>query len=517
MAKRSPYTPLPFPVSGVSKYGPFSEQEPGTCVDARNMRGHDPRTGRLRGAQRAGHSRRFAAGLGSRVQHITHVATSTVASGSNTSVRSVKGVAVAGGSIYTWSTGAPSVATSGSSALSSTFHWVDSAIQFGKLYFVDGSNAKVLDIPTNTVSSWTATAGDLPSNGANRPRLIATFRNRIVMAGIVGDAQNWFMSRSGDATDFDYSPGVIDAVMAVNGNNTEAGQCPDVINALIPYRDDLLWFGGDSSIYQMTNDPAAGGSIDLITDVTGVAFGQAWCKDPGGLVYFFGSRGGLYAMAPQQQPIKLSAKRVDEELSDIDLSVVKVMLEWDDRTQCVMIYLTPIDGSPAKHYVFDTRTQAFWIDEFADAGHNPTSVHVFDGDSPGDRRVLLGCRDGLIREINYESANDDTEPIASYIWIGPFSSPEAQVRLWETRLGLADGSSPVAVDIHRGTNGEVAFASKRFNSFMHNPSSEHAHTNGALGGAIMLRISNDNRDEWWGYESGLIRIEGVGPHTGRRV
>lgn len=516
---RSPYSALPFPLAGVSQHNSFSDQEPGTCVDARNVRGYDPRTGRLRGSQRAGHTKRFAGALnaGNRVQHLTHAAVSVVTSGSSASVRTIRGIGVAGGNVYTWSgSGTPALATGGSGALSSTFPFVDSAVNFGKLYFADGSSEKVLDVSTGVVSSWTATAGSLPANGANRPRLIANFRSRIVVSGLVGDGQNWFMSRAGDASDWDYSPGVTSATMAVAGNNTEAGKCPDIINALIPYRDDLLWFGGDSSIWQMTNDPAAGGSIDLITDVTGVAFGKAWCKDPTGVVYFFGSRGGLYAMAPNAQPQRLSSKRIDESLSDIDLSAVKVMLAWDDRTQAVMIYVTPLDGTAATHYVFDSRTQAFWIDSMASNGHNPTSVHVIDGDSPSDRRLLLGCQDGFVRQVDYDAKNDDDQPIASHVWFGPFTGGESQVRLHEIRMSLGEGSSPVGVDIHRGSSPEAAFGAARFNSFMHNPASEYGHMAGALGGALMLRLYNNNINETWSYEGGQIRIAAIGPHTGRR-
>lgn len=517
--QRSPYTDLPFPLAGVSQHNGFSSREPGTCVDARNVRGYDPRTGRLRGAQRAGHTRRFAAApsSGNRVQHLTHAAVSTVTSGSSASVRTIRGIAVANGNIYTWTgTGNPVTASGGSGALSSTFPFVDSAVNFGNVYFADGSSEKVLNVGTGSVSAWTASAGSLPVNGAHRPRLIANFRSRIVLSGLVGDGQNWFMSKAGDATDWDYSPGVISATMAVAGNNTEAGKCPDIINALIPYRDDLLWFGGDNTIWQMTNDPAAGGSIDLITDATGIAFGRAWCKDPAGVVYFFGSRGGLYAMAPNAQPQRLSSKRIDESLADIDLSAVKVMLAWDDRAQSVMIYITRLDGGASTHYVFDTRSQAFWIDSFASAGHSPTAVHVFDGDLPSDRRLLLGCQDGFIRQVDYDAANDDDQPVSSYVWFGPFSGGESQVRLQETRLSMGEGSAPIGVDIHRGSSPEGAFGSRVFNSFMHNANNEHGHTAGALGGAILLRLSNNNLDETWSYEGGQIRMTAVGPHTGRR-
>lgn len=522
MAKKSPYMPLPFPLGGVSEHGAFSAQEPGTCVSARNVRGYDPRTGRLRGAQRAGHARVFSAAIGSGnlVQHLTHVATSKEAATGSSSVRTVTGIAVANGNVYTWTTGNPAVAASGSSALSASASFIHSAVAFGKVYFADGASEKVLDISSNTVSAWTASAGALPVNGTKRPRLIANFRSRIVVSGLVGDGHNWFMSKAGDPTDWDYSPGIISATMAVAGNNTEAGLCPDIINALIPYRDDLLWFGCDSSIWQMTNDPAAGGSIDLITDVTGIAFGRAWCKDPVGVVYFVGSRGGLYAMAPGAQPQRLSAKRLDERLGAIDLANTKVMLEWDDRTQSVMIYATPLtwtSSTTATHYVYDTRVGAFWIDDFSDPLHNPASTHVFDGDLPGDRCVLLGGRDGVIRKIDYAAANDDSEPIRSSVWLGPLIGGDSEIRLSETRMAFASGSSPVAVELYRGVGPEAAFSSKPFNSFVHDPSHEFAHANGAKGSAIYIRVTNDNLHETWAYESGTVRVTPLGLHTGRRV
>ena len=43
-----------FPLKGISENYGFSVQEEMTCRDNRNMRTRDPRTGRLRGAQRAG-------------------------------------------------------------------------------------------------------------------------------------------------------------------------------------------------------------------------------------------------------------------------------------------------------------------------------------------------------------------------------------------------------------------------------------------------------------------------------
>jgi hypothetical protein len=515
---KSPYTDLRFPLSGISEHEAYTAQWDGTCVDARNMRGYDPRTGRARGGQRAGHSRYLSSAItGNAVQHITHYSGSAAYSGTGASTRTTTAIAVAGGTIKTFTSSSATTSTNGSGALSSTFPWIDSAILFGIVYFVDGVNAKKLTVSTNTVSAWTASAGTFPSNGADLPRLICTWRSRVVQSGISSDAHNWFMSKVGDATNFDYAPSLTTTADAVAGNNALAGQCQDIITALIPYRDDLLWFGGDHSIWQMTGDPSEGGRLDLISDSTGIAFGQAWCKDPAGVVYFFGSRGGLYGMVPQAAPQLLSGKRIQNRMAKIDLSTTKVHLAWDDRQQAVMIYCTPVDGSAATHYVYDTRAQAFWLDSFSTDSENPLCSHVFDGDTPGDRCLLLGSVGGYVNKIDVDALSDVTTAIDSYVWLGPFQGNSGLLKLRETRIALGENSNPVYVNIHRGGSPEAAFGSTAFNSFRHDPDIEVARTMGATGAAIYLKVGNKTVGESWSYESGQVRFEQTGAVAGKRA
>jgi len=67
---------IPFPIKGISEELAFSEQVPGSTRDARNVRAEDPKTGRLRGAQRAG-MRRFlldpVSSAGAPVQELSSV------------------------------------------------------------------------------------------------------------------------------------------------------------------------------------------------------------------------------------------------------------------------------------------------------------------------------------------------------------------------------------------------------------------------------------------------------------
>ena len=97
------------------------------------------------------------------------------------------------------------------------------------------------------------------------------------------------------------------ATIAVAGNNSDAGELGDIINCLIPYSDDILIFGGDAAIWLMRGDPMDGGQIDLLTDSVGMAWGRPWCRDPYGVIYFFGSRGGVYQLDPSgRAPTRIS-------------------------------------------------------------------------------------------------------------------------------------------------------------------------------------------------------------------
>lgn len=66
-----------FPDRGVNEMHAFSKQRPNTTRDAQNTRGHDPETGRNRGAQRAGLSKYLADQIDSaEIQDICHLTTS---------------------------------------------------------------------------------------------------------------------------------------------------------------------------------------------------------------------------------------------------------------------------------------------------------------------------------------------------------------------------------------------------------------------------------------------------------
>ncbi len=296
----------------------------------------------------------------------------------------------------------------------------------------------------------------------SRCSLIAVWGGRIVLSGLGTDPNNIFMSAVGDPFNWDYSPEVQTVQQAVAGNVTSGyGKNIDIVTALIPYTDDILMIGGSHSIRKFLGNPAEGGVNVSVTDITGIAQGAAWCQSPEGVIYFFGSRGGVYKIEPQGGvPSRITAITIDERLADINLDANIVTLLWDDRAIAVRVYITPTDGSPATHYVWDVRNEAWWPFKYANDLHNPFSVHLLSGGSAAERKVLEYGQDGYVRMVDVDSQSDDGEPINSYVYLGPFS----QMMVNEVEATLSEDSGIVTWSVCSASSLEKALEMKPRNA-----------------------------------------------------
>lgn len=526
---QSPLTVMSFPFLGLSTNNGFSSQEPGTCYDAQNVLGYDPKSGRLRGGQRPGFIRYPNAQVNgsSQVQSIIGLTESNTAAASSStlSTRSITMVAVAGGDVVYTAVPASSytAATNGSGALDADAPWIDACVnQTCDVYFADGKNRKYFRGSNSAVTSWTTSAGQLPFNGSDRPRLITNWRNRIILSGIKSDPTNWFMSAVDDPRNWDYSPATTTSSQAVAGNNSAIGKCRDMITALITYRNDLLWFGGDHSIHQMSGDPLYGGTLDLVTDITGIAWGKAWCRvaaPEGEVIYFFGSRGGLYAIAPGGEPVRISVNKIDEKLNTVDVENSIILLAWDDRLQHVNIFITPLDNSSSTHYVYDVRNQAFWPVVFGDVNLNPTAVFTLDGDLPADRVMVIGGQDGYVRAQSLTATNDDnvsSTAIDSFVWIGPIrDEQEGRFVTREIQAVIAAGASDVTMDLFFGNTAEAASTSTSTLTRTLVAGRNRSHRKGGFGHAMYIRLRNNTASQTWALESLSVRLRAMGQQMQR--
>jgi hypothetical protein len=384
----------------------------------------------------------------------------------NPSRRRIRGVVVAGGTVKTFSEGVLESVTDGTLALSLSAPVIFSAQNGVNLYFADGVSTKYYDSAARAVSTWTPTAGSLPVDGVgNRPRLICTWRGRTVLAGLLRDPQNWFMSAVNNPLDYDYAPASATPTQAVAGNSSQAGMVGDLVNCLLPYTDDALIFGGDHTIHVLQGDPMAGGQLDLITNTIGMAYGRPYTMDPAGGIYFFGSRGGVYRMTPGSTPLQLNTRIVDA-LRDVDWSDTLVRMVWDDRDQGLYLFITSLSQAATTHWYWDSRNDAWWPLVFGNSDHSPKAVHVYDGDDPADRVLLLGCQDGYLRQFDEAAEDDDGTAIESFVVIGPLSNTSLDdFILKDLQAVLDDASGGVTATVHVGRTAQSALAADPVETF----------------------------------------------------
>lgn len=435
--------------------------------------------------------------------------------------RSTKLVCVAGPDVAVVEPGGEArTPEGGAGALTNDRVWADAAVLFGKVYFTDGERYRVYDPKRDRVEPWVATTG-----GAIPPRcqLIAAWRGRIVLARAPGDPHNWHMSALGDPGNWDQFPPVVTIDQAVSGNDPRVGPCPDIINALLPVSDDLILFGGDRSVLRLTGDPMAGAVFDVVTEETGMAFGRSACVGPDFTAFWFGSRGGVWAMPPGGPARPITTGAIHQRMSDVSLADYTARLVWSDVDDGLHVFLVPMRAdaaAPARHWFWERRAGgmgAWWEDSYPVV---PTAACVVDGDDPEDRAVVVGGVDGCVRAFDPAAVDDDPpagestpEAIDARVLLGPFGAgPEGagaeRVRVSRLHAVLAEGQHGVGYELLAGDNPEdvpaIPAASGTFAAGRNVAGAR------ARGQAWWLRLSNATAGERFAVELLAAEVERAG-------
>ena len=440
---------------------------------------------------------------------------------SGDSPRDLVTMGVSGGDIVKFTTSGVTTPTGGSGALDADAY-VQSTTLFKKAYWTDGRQYRQYDPVTNLITEYKSTsAGGIPSRCA----LIESWRGRIVLARSADEPHNWFLSKKDDATNFDFFPPVPGETDAVAGNNSPAGLCPDIINSVVPYSEDILVFGCDHSIWMLDGDPAAGGRLELISDITGMAFGRPWAKDPNGVLYFFGSRGGIFRWTPGGLPERVSLMKIERQLQDVDLGDNYIRLIYNYADEGLHILQMPFGdgGSQLTHWFHELKTQSFSQDFFGSSSVTnvqPTAAMVIDGDAFDDRAVLFGCEDGFVRRWDRDALSDDTEedgttpvPIDAKVLFGPLQRDAEESSGMETQF---TGLMVVLGENDDGARYEL-FASETPDSVGDvlrtgelKPGRNAPRWDRVTGPYCWLRLRNTAAEETWSFERALIRASVAG-------
>ncbi|GAG92091.1 unnamed protein product, partial [marine sediment metagenome] len=209
--------------------------------------------------------------------------------------------------------------------------------------------------------------GDMPSSAY----LVARYRGRLVLSGHPNYPHQWYMAKVSNP--FDWKYGSTDPLSAVAGNNVDAGEIGDIVRALIPYGDDFLVFGCADSIHILDGDPAFGGSIDELSNITGMFGPWAWCRDEDGNLYFWGS-GGLYKMAGgRSKPLNISQGHLPKWVDDwaVAPATHRVVLTYDPSRNGIIISRTTLDDGTNLNYWYDLKTEGFYPETY------PTNCGIF--------------------------------------------------------------------------------------------------------------------------------------------
>lgn len=342
-------------------------------------------------------------------------------------------LAVCAGQLRRVSTGSGVPASISGPQLSAT-GFICAIPAFQKVFLFDGTTFLFYDPVTDITDYWKSqTAGELLANA----RWGCLWNGRIVL--IRGDnASNWFMLEQGNPFGCDLSPAVTVQTQAVMGNNSVVGGTPDIINTVIPYSDERLIFGGDKTIHMLVGDPMAGGSIVLVSDELGMAFGQSWAKDERGAIYFFASTGGVYVMGPNSRPKSIS-DAIMRRMQDIDLDANTVTLAWNPEINELVVAVTPYGAGGTERSVWRWQRDldAWHPDSYAHTELQPTCFLNYNADLPDDRSFIFGTEDGYLHRWSRTAHSDRGFPINCEALLGPYGAAGRELRLGQPTVVLA--------------------------------------------------------------------------------
>lgn len=559
---------LPFPVGGVVRVGGAESQAEQTCYNALNVRPIDSIAGRMRGGGRPGIEKVFQRTTGSEIWMLNTCR--FLEDEHNKS----KLIWSSGGQIFMETDNGDDYELIISAATLSRFNPICSVERAGKLYIANSgrspsgnwvtigntaaggghvttalrtsgtwsrhvaldynstsvarsSSAEVaarlsydgvpliFDPAARTLTNLTASAGTVPTGCS----ICVLYRDRLVLAGDYANPQQWYMSQSGDPTNWDYA--LQTATAPVSGTTSKAGMIADPVTALAPHSDLCMIMASRTTLWILRGDPVKG-SLDNISFDIGIISQNAWCHTADGWMCFL-SADGVYVMpnqCSQSLPERLSRLKIPEELIDVDPTMYAVSMAYDIRDVGVHLWLTSlVEGLESQHWWIDWQNKSFWPVEVP-LEKQPTAICQRRDRPDLASSVTLGCADGYIRRHNRAALDDDGDDITSYVYFTPMAMTGTdEMILHSISAKLAEGTADIAWSLHTGGTVEEALASSSRRSGIWS-------TNGGTelnkrptrfkiqGAAIVLKLAPVVVNTKWSIEQVTVDVEKIACGSG---
>lgn len=375
------------------------------------------------------------------------------------------------------------------------------------------TGVKVMDPKNKTLNLLEPSRGTVP-HGC---RLVAAYRDRLVLGGHPSYPHMWYMSRQGDPTDWLYSDDAADLGRPMYGDGTGQQETRMPLKAIIPRQDSYLIFASENSMEVMRGDPAAGGEMYTISESVGVVDKSAWCEGPDGEIFFL-SRDGLYVIdaGAVSNPRSVSREKMPRELRDVNTMQQRAFLEYDSYNRGILIIVSDwplgLQTEGQDIFWFDLTTKSFWPMTLGNADMIARSVEVQPADDSVNTRILWGCLDGYVRYLDEDTKNDDGSAFSSYVAYGPvkMGSGNRQGMVQEVVVTLDESSEAATCTVIAASSAEDA-VSVTTNSASYTLA---AGRNGSWyprlsGGFFTVRIVG-TASKYWASESIYVEVRELG-------
>ena len=279
------------------------------------------------------------------------------------------------------------------------------AVQRGKyIYFVDGLNYRRVDISESTPvwTDWTGPASIKNTIGGTdyRATLIALYGSRLVIAGVKGIENIWFMSDVVNADDWTPSTTIGDAIA---GNTGTIGSPGDEIVALIPFGQTGLIFAGQRSLTYLTSDPATDDRAALVemSRNIGIVGPRAWSNGPEKSIYLMAQE-GLYRIAPNDFNVDrgslISLNRLDSFFNQVRWENIETVRCYDIERRGLMCWMNDnLLPSTSTHLFYSDQTDGFFPFKMVDPRfRGAKSAAQFVTEDGRNQVALYGSKQGMI-------------------------------------------------------------------------------------------------------------------------
>lgn len=203
----------------------------------------------------------------------------------------------------------------------------------------------------------------------------------------------------------------------------------------------------------------------------------------------------------------LSEDDLPRRLRDINLSTHYPELAWSTETRALRVNLSPFGAgdSLVEHYAYED-VDAWWPDTYTATAKQPTAFLVIDGDAPGDRKLLVGTRDGFVLQEDRDAEDDDGQAIDSFVRMGPLLGPEAEFegRFSHWQVTLADNQGSCRFQVYASNEADVLGSVKL--DYLAEPGLGPMKPNRIAARHVWAQLRNASPGRRWAFESLKVRV-----------